>query len=129
METKYIIKTETGSWETTDHTQALQWQQQTGGELKTIEYEPGAKDAVLYIDKANALHNSLFEQYYRERNYLSIGEIGLYVNHPVFGFEATALMQWWWQTCDLVAAHCATITGLTSLDPQTFINNLPPFTY
>lgn len=81
-----------------------------------------------YVAEVNRLHEDLFAQYYTQRDYQSREEIALWVNHPQYGGEATALIAWYWITWDLIKAHEAQATEATA-DVQAFINSLPTFVY
>jgi len=70
---------------------------------KWIESAPF--DIVAYSKKVNELHNLLFEKMYKAKNYLTIGEISIWVTDAEFGAEAQSLMAWWRNSCKLVETH------------------------
>lgn len=78
-----------------------------------------------HAQQINEAHNALFTQLYTERNYLSIGEIPLWVSDTEFGTEAQALITWWVDTCKIVADYLEAVTEETSVSVETFINQLP----
>lgn len=81
-----------------------------------------------YMAEVNQLHEQLFASYYSQRDYQSREEIALWVNHPEYGGEATALIAWYWLTWDLIKAHEAQVTEAKA-NAQQFISNLPIFVY
>lgn len=70
---------------------------------KWIESAPF--DLKKYAEKINELHNALFEKMYKAKNYLTIGEISLWVTDAEYGAEAQSLMAWWRNSCKLVETH------------------------
>lgn len=78
-----------------------------------------------YSDRVNEAHNALFRSLYQERNYLSIGEISLWVDDAEFGVEAKALRNWWNETCKEVANYLNDVTEETALPVEEFIETLP----
>lgn len=82
-------------------------------------------DKEAYSNEVNADHNALFRKLYEERNYLTIGEITMWVNDNEFGAEAEALIGWWRVTCKAVAQYLETVTEETIIN--NFIETLPTF--
>lgn len=80
-----------------------------------------------YIQQVNEAHNALFRSLYQERNYLSIGEISLWVDDAEFGVEAKALRNWWNETCKEVANYLDDVTEESALTVEEFIQTLPTF--
>ncbi len=80
------------------------------------------KDA--YCNELNEAHNAIFRKLYTERNYLSIGELSIYLSDKEYGIEASELVNWWKYTCKLVAAHCEEVVEETA-NLDKFIDSLP----
>lgn len=78
-----------------------------------------------YCNEINTAHNELFTQLYTERDYLSIGEISLWLSDETYGQEATDLINWWRLTCNLVSAYLEAVTEETQIND--FLTTLPPF--
>ncbi len=65
-------------------------------------------DGVLtYESPVNKYHNEMLQGYLKDLNYLSIGEVSMWVNDADYGKEAQALINWWTTTCKLVAEYVA----------------------
>jgi hypothetical protein len=63
-------------------------------------------DGVLtYESPVNKYHNEMLQGYLKDLNYLSIGEVSMWVNDADYGKEAQALINWWTTTCKLVADY------------------------
>ena len=84
-------------------------------------------DKEAYCQTVNDSHNALFRSLYQERNYLSIGEISLWVDDAEFGAEAKALRNWWNETCKVVSAYLDNVTEETAQPVDEFIQTLPAF--
>ena len=78
-----------------------------------------------YATQINDAHNALFRELFTQRNYLSIGEISLWVDDAEFGAEARNMRTWWNTTCKIVADYLETVTEETALPVADFIANLP----
>lgn len=81
------------------------------------------KREMLYESPTNKMHNERLQAILTEHDYLSIGEVSMWLNNEDFGAEAQSIIHWWIETCKLVAEYVA-------LHPQeedciNFINNLP----
>lgn len=76
-----------------------------------------------YSEKINELHNALFEQMYKAKNYLTIGEISLWITDLEYGEEAANLILWWRNSCRAVETHLATANE-ASPSPEEFIQTL-----
>lgn len=73
----------------------------------------------------NTAHNAMLKEILAEHDYLSIGELSLWLNDEDFGAEATAILNWWISTCKLVAAYVeANPNEENAID---FINTIPKF--
>ena len=58
-----------------------------------------------YESPVNTYHNNMLQGYLDELNYLSIGELAMWINDVEYGAEAQALINWWITTCKLVAEY------------------------
>lgn len=81
------------------------------------------KKEMLYESPTNKMHNELLQAILAEHDYLSIGEVSMWVNNEDFGVEAQSIIDWWISTCKLVADYVA-------LNPQEetaveFLETLP----
>lgn len=76
-----------------------------------------------YKQEVNESHNLLFQSLYLSKNYLSIGEISLWLDNEEFGTEAKLLSDWWILTCGLVAEYLDGVTEQTII--ENFIDTLP----
>ena len=93
---------------------------------KELTLPPQQWNKELYKATVNDLHNKLFEQYYKQRDYDSRNEIALWVNNPMYQQEAMALLQWYWDTWQLITEHFNVVTEQTA-DAEGFILTLPVF--
>lgn len=71
----------------------------------------------------NKIHNERLQAILTEHDYLSIGEVSMWVNDADYGKEAKSIIDWWITTCKLVADY-------VSLHPNEetaveFLNKLP----
>lgn len=85
-----------------------------------------------YAEVINAAHSDWYRSIYTRKpdlDYSSIGEIGLYLNHPDFGAQAQALQQLWWDSVEILYAHLESVTEATALSTEDFLATLPPYTY
>lgn len=81
-----------------------------------------------YAEAINAAHSDWYRSIYTRKpdlDYSSIGEIGIYLNHPDFSAQAQALQQLWWDSVDILYAHLVTVTEATALSTEDFIALLP----
>lgn len=76
-----------------------------------------------YCNEINTAHNELFTQLYTERDYLTIGEISLWLSDETYGQEATGLINWWRITCEIVKEYLNNVTEETQI--TDFLNTLP----
>ena len=76
-----------------------------------------------YIQEINDAHNLLFESYYKSKDYLTIGEISLWVTDETYGQEATDLINWWRLTCEIVKEYLNNVTEETVI--EDFLTTLP----
>lgn len=78
-----------------------------------------------YKLRVNDAHNALFRRMYNERNYLSIGELTLWLNDVKYGDEALMLRNWWLQTCKTVEEYLSNVDEETAISIEEFIQSLP----
>ena len=72
-----------------------------------------------YAMEVNDLHNILLEVVLKKYNYLSLGEVSLWLTDPKIGAEAQSVIDWYISTYKEVEAHLATVTDYQ--DPTIFI--------
>jgi hypothetical protein len=77
----------------------------------------------VYKKEVNDYHNLLLDDLLRRKNYLSLGEVQLWLNDENYGEEATKIIEWFKSTYQTIAEHLETITEYKN--PQTFLQNLP----
>jgi hypothetical protein len=78
-----------------------------------------------YDSPTNKIHNERLQAILTEHDYLSIGEVSMWVNDVDYGAEAQSIIDWWITTCKLVANYVA-------LNPNEetaveFLETLPTF--
>jgi hypothetical protein len=78
-----------------------------------------------YDSPTNKIHNERLQAILTEHDYLSIGEVSMWVNDVDYGAEAQSIIDWWTTTCKLVANYVA-------LNPNEetaveFLETLPTF--
>jgi hypothetical protein len=77
----------------------------------------------IYEKEVNELHNSMLDELLKRKNYLSLGEVSLWINDETYGTEANQIIQWFKSTYILIKNHIETIEIYQ--DPQGFISTLP----
>ena len=55
----------------------------------------------------NKYHNEMMQEILKDNDYLSIGEVSMWVNDVEYGAEAQSIIDWWITTCKLVANYVA----------------------
>ena len=78
-----------------------------------------------YESPINKIHNEQLQAILTEHDYLSIGEVSMWVNDADYGAEAQSIIDWWIVTCKLVSDY-------VSLKPNEetsvqFLATLPTF--
>ena len=58
-----------------------------------------------YESPTNKIHNELLQAILTEHDYLSIGEVSMWVNDIDYGAEAQSIIDWWIVTCKLVSKY------------------------
>ena len=61
--------------------------------------------SIIEDSPTNKIHNEQFQQILKDNNYLSIGEVSMWVNDVDFGAEAQSIIDWWTTTCKLVSKY------------------------
>jgi hypothetical protein len=72
-----------------------------------------------YAMEVHDLHNILLEVVLKKYNYLSLGEVSLWLNDVNLGAEAQIVIDWYISTYKEVEAHLLTVTDYQ--DPTIFI--------
>ena len=72
-----------------------------------------------YAMEVNDLHNILLQVVLKKYNYLSLGEVSLWLNDVNLGAEAQIVIDWYISTYKEVEAHLLTVTDYQ--DPTIFI--------
>jgi len=80
---------------------------------------------IIYESPTNKIHNELLQTILTEHDYLSIGEVSMWVNDVDYGAEAQSIIEWWITTCKLVSKY-------VDLNPEEtdcvqFLATLPTF--
>lgn len=76
----------------------------------------------LYKKEVNEYHNLMLEQVLKDHNYISIGEVALWLETE-YSQEAQSIIDWWKQSSEQVITHLKTITeyGDSSIFCSTII--------
>jgi hypothetical protein len=77
----------------------------------------------IYEKEVNELHNLLLDDLLKRKNYLSLGEVALWLDDESYGKEASQIIQWFKNSYQLIITHLETIEDYQ--DPQGFISTLP----
>jgi hypothetical protein len=64
----------------------------------------------LYKKEVNDYHNSLLEKVLKDHNYVTLGEVALWVKTD-YNDEANKIINWWKLSSEQVIAHLETITN------------------
>ncbi len=91
----------------------------TNGEAFVSELSP----IDFYAKEVNDLHTELLNDVLKKYNYLSLGEVSLWVNDAELGTEAQNIIDWYKSTYNEVALHLASVTEYQ--DPKIFISTIP----
>lgn len=83
-----------------------------------------------HISDINRLHDELFNSILSQNNYTSFAELNSWAQEPTNEYyaEANAIKEWYRSTWMEIKAYFETVTESTAVEPQTFIENLEPFT-
>ena len=73
----------------------------------------------------NKYHNEMMQTILKDNNYLSIGEVSMWVNDAEYGAEAQSIIDWWITTCKLVANYVA--LNPNEEDCVQFLSTLPTY--
>jgi hypothetical protein len=92
----------------------------TNGE-KTMSY---ISPIELYKKEVNDYHNTLLENVLKQHNYISLGEVPMWIGTE-FNDEAQRIIDWWKLSSEQVLAHLETITEYQ--DSLTFCETILTF--
>ena len=83
-----------------------------------------------HISEISHLHDELFNSILSQHNYTSFAELTLWAQEPTNEYytEANAIKEWYRSTWMEIKAYSETVTEETAVVPQTFIENIEPFT-
>ena len=90
----------------------------TQGEAYVTELSP----IKFYAKELNDLHNLMLEDLLKRKNYLSLGEVQLWIDDELYGSEAKQIINWYKSTYRQITDHLKTITEYK--DSQEFIESL-----
>ena len=87
-------------------------------------------DKERHISEINQLHDELFNSILSEYGYASFAELSIWAQEPNNEYykEANAIKEWYRSTWMGIKEYSETVTEETAVEPQTFIENLEPFT-
>jgi hypothetical protein len=85
---------------TTDSIMTIIFKQQGDGRKSWI-----VDGELTYDSPTNKYHNEMMQEILTDKNYLSIGEVSMWINDVEFGAEAQSIIDWWITTCKLVAKY------------------------
>lgn len=80
-----------------------------------------------YDSPVNKIHNQMLEKALKKHDYMSLGEVLVWVNDEDFGDEATALLDWWRSTCKMIDEYQKTKPNEENV--VAFLETLPKFTH
>ena len=83
-----------------------------------------------HISEISHLHDELFNSILSQHNYTSFAELTLWAQEPTNEYytEANAIKEWYRSTWMAIKEYSETVTEETAVVPQTFIENIEPFT-
>ena len=81
------------------------WKVTDGDSIYVSELSP----IEVYKKEVNEYHNSLLEKVLNDHNYVSLGEVALWLQTD-YSEEAQSIIGWWKQSSEQVIAHLETIT-------------------
>ena len=83
-----------------------------------------------HISEISLLHDELFNSILAQHNYTSFAELSIWAQEPTNEYysEANAIKEWYRSTWMEIKAYSETVTEETAVVPQTFIENIEPFT-
>ena len=76
-----------------------------------------------YSKEINDYHNQMLDQVLKEKNYLSLGEVALWLNDVNYGAEAQGIIDWYKSSYQFISAHIANVTEYQ--DPTEFLLTIP----
>lgn len=82
---------------------------------------------IIYESPINKIHNEMLEKALKKHDYMSLGEVLLWVGDEDFGDEATALIDWWRTTCKMVIEYQKSKPNEENV--VAFLETLPKFTH
>ena len=87
-------------------------------------------DKERHVSEINQLHDELFNSILAQHNYTSFAELSIWAQEPTNEYysEANAIKEWYRSTWMAIKEYSETVTEVTAVEPQIFINNLEPFT-
>ena len=87
-------------------------------------------DKERHISEISHLHDELFNSILAQHNYTSFAELSIWAQEPTNEYysEANAIKEWYRSTWMEIKAYSETVTEETAVVPQTFIENIEPFT-
>lgn len=87
-------------------------------------------DKESHISEISHLHDELFNSILQQHNYTSFAELSIWAQEPnnEYYTEANKIKDWYRSTWMAIKEYSETVTEVTAVEPQIFINNLEPFT-
>ena len=84
----------------------------------------------MYISEVSHLHDELFNSILSKYGYASFAELSIWAQEPTNEYytESNKIKQWYRSTWMEIKEYLETVTEETAVVPQTFIENLEPFT-
>jgi len=82
-----------------------------------------------HISEINQLHDELFNSILAQYNYASFAELSIWAQEPTNEYytEANAIKDWYRSTWMDIKAYSETVTEVTAIEPQSFIDSLQSF--
>lgn len=84
-----------------------------------------------HIAAINSLHDELFASILAQHKYIDMSELTMWAMLPdsQYRTEANAIKYWYKTTYMLIEQYAETVTELTALTPEAFIDTLPVFSF
>ena len=83
----------------------------------------------MYISEVSHLHDELFNSILAQHNYTGFAELNSWALEPKNDYysEANAIKEWYRSTWMDIKAYSETVTEVTAIEPQSFIDSLQSF--
>lgn len=99
----------------------------TDEQHELMQYDNEQFNKFAHLANINQLHDELFNSILSEYGYASCAELSIWAQEPNNEYykEANAIKEWYCSTWMSIKAYSETVTEVTAVEPQAFIDNLP----